>query len=1039
MQYKKLATAAALAALLLNFIPTSQAATPLVKVVKPSILSVEVVGESATIKWSSPKLPAKAFFEVEVTNKSLTPSVSVFRATTTTLSKVLIPYTKYSVRVKSKAIAKGAWSNSKGFTTLGSPVNNVNITETTHTLVSISWEPAVGATGYEVTLSNGVPKTTQANEFTFSGLKPGVVERFSIRPISGVLKGVATPFFEFTTETTGPTNLFATLISTYSFTLNWSAMPGADSYNIYQDVTYLGNSRTTTFNVASLAPGTTTSYAVQAVFGNAVTEASTKLEVTTVTEIPELPTITAVTSVSAIASWTKDSNVSSYTVTLYDSTGTTVVATRSINASLSSTTFAGLSPLTSYTVGVAEVYGAVTTKSSPLATFTTLKTDLAGLTITNVGTTTATLNWTSNPSAVTYEVFRDGTSIATGITPSTFSYNFTGMAPAVVYKLGVRATYLSGTGATLRTDLQELSFTTLTNSALSPSATTSPTVTLPYALNPIVGATLTATVGVWTSVPAVSSYTQQWQRSSDGGTSNFIDIAGATALTYVVTASDVGFPLRIRVTATNANGSSAPQPSSATLASTVGYNVSVPTVRGNYVVGQILEATDGTWSSPYAITLSFQWKRDGVNITGALSPTYTVVAADIGTVTTVQVTASTLQGSLAVTSPSRGTVTAVNNSVLPTISGTVRVGSTLTVAQGTWLNAVNGITQQWQSSSDSTTWNAITGATATTYVLTTAESGLYIRAQVFGNFTSGSTAYKTTANTAATVVVPSSNVTNSVLPVITGSVSVGSVLSASTGTWSTNGTFTYLWQISSNGTTGWTTASGTATASTYTIPNVSGYLRVQVTNTISSGAISGIAYSVATTAIGTPTNTAVPSITGTLRIGSAQSVGTGSWSITPVSYAYQWQSSTNGISWTNIGGWATSTYIPTFDICNAQIRVIVAAIGVTDTATVTTAAVSGFLPPSAPTVLPSFNDTTTVGSTFTVVAGTWPSTTSGMTYQWERSADPFTSWAAIAGATGTTYVTVSGDIGYRVRVRETLTTNTGSSSAYSLASLNPIA
>jgi len=706
---------------------------------------------------------------------------------------------------------------------------------------------------------------------------------------------------------------------------------------------------------------------------------------------------------------------------------------------LSSTTFTGLSPLTSYTVGVAEVYGAVTTKSSPLATFVTLKTDLTGLTITNIGTTTATLNWTANPSAVTYEVFRDGTAIATGITPSTFSYNFTGMSPAVVYKLGVRATYLSGTGATLRTDLQELSFTTLTNPSLSPSATTSPTITLPYALNPIVGATLTATVGVWTSVPAVSSYTQQWQRSTDGGTSNFIDIAGATALTYVVTASDVGFPLRIRVTATNANGSSAPQPSSATLAGAALYNVSLPTVRGNLIVGQVLEASDGSWSSPYAFNLSFQWKRDGVNITTlGVSPTYTLVAADIGTVTTVQVTATTTQGSLAATSPSRGVAVAVSNTALPTISGTVRVGSTLTVAQGTWLNA-STITQQWQSSSDSTTWNAISGATATTYVLTTAESGQYIRAQVFGNFTSGSTSYKTTANSAATVVVPSSNVTNSVLPVVSGTLAASSTVSATTGTWSTNGTFTYQWQSSTDGSAWTNIASATSSTFALTGTETGKYIRVQVTNSISSGAISGTAYSVATVKIGAPSNTALPVISGTLRIGSAQSVTTGTWTNSPTSYAYQWQSSTNGVSWTNIGGWATSTYIPTFDICNAQIRVIVAAVGGGDTATVTSAAISGFLPPAAPTVLPSFNDTSTVGSTFTVTPGTWPNTSSGMTYQWERSADPFTSWTAISGATGTTYVTGSGDIGYRVRVRETLTTNTGSSSAYSSASLNPIA
>jgi hypothetical protein len=75
-----MAISATLAALLLSFIPSSQAAPTVVKVVKPSILSVEVVGEAVTIKWSSPKLPAKAFFEVELTRKTATPSVSVIRA-----------------------------------------------------------------------------------------------------------------------------------------------------------------------------------------------------------------------------------------------------------------------------------------------------------------------------------------------------------------------------------------------------------------------------------------------------------------------------------------------------------------------------------------------------------------------------------------------------------------------------------------------------------------------------------------------------------------------------------------------------------------------------------------------------------------------------------------------------------------------------------------------------------------------------------------------------------------------------------------------
>ncbi len=1041
MQYKNKTFAVTLAALLLGSLPTAQAATA---VVKPNITSVAVIGEVATVKWSSPKLPAKAYFEVEIKTRTTPVVTTVTRSTTTTIAKVLKPYSYYSVRVRSLAIAKGAWSGSKGFSTTGGAVNNVNVVETTHTSVQIAWEAPAGATGYEVMLGDGLVKTTQNNTYTFTGLKPGAVNKFSIRPVAGTIKGVATPFFEFTTLTTGPTNLNASNITSSSFTLSWTAITGADSYNVYQGTTFLGNSKTTSYPVKSLTPGLAADYSVQAVFGAAVTEASDKLNVISLTETPVAPTISQITSVSALVSWQLDLSATSYTVTLYDGLGTSVLATKSVNSSFGSTTFTGLSPLTSYSVGIVEVYPASASKSSLLTSFTTTKSDLGGLAITNITTTAGTLSWSSNPAAVTYEVLRDGTIIASGIAPSVLSYSFTALAPGNTYILGVRATYVNGAGATLRTDLQSMSFSTLVDQSFKPALTTAPVVTLPYALSPVVGATLTANAGIWTSVPAISAYTYQWQRSSDGGTTNFIDISGATTLSYTVTAADIGFPLRIRVTATNTNGTSSPQPSVATLAGVPGYNVTVPTVRGNFVVGQTLESTDGTWSSPYAITLSYQWKRDGVAITGstAISPTYVVVAADIGTALTVTVTASTSQGSFSATSTSRGTVTAVNNTVLPTISGTVRVGSTLTLAQGTWLNA-STITQQWQSSSDSATWNAIVGAGSTSYVLTTAESGLYVRAQVFGSFTSGSTSYKTTANTAATVVVPASNVTNSVLPVITGSLTVGSALTASTGTWSTLGTISYQWQSSVNSGSTWTNISS-ATNSTYVVTGTEGIVRIQVTNSISSGAITGTAYSVATVKIGAPSNTALPVITGTLRIGSTQSTTTGTWTNSPTSYAYQWQSSNDGISWTNIGGWATSTYLPTFDICNAQIRVVVAAIGGGDTATVSSAAVSGFLPPAAPTVLPSFNDTSTVGSTFTVSRGTWPSTLNTspgpfQTYQWERSSDGGASWAAIAGATGTTYVTLTGDIGYRIRVRETLTTNTGSSSAYTLASLNPIA
>lgn len=248
---------ATLVALLFNFFPASQAATP---VVKARVLSVSVVGKEATVIWSAPKLSKGAFFEVEFSSVYPVPFTRILRSATKTITNSLNPYTKYKVRVKSKAIAKGAWSNSKEFITSGDPINNVNIVNTTHTSVEVAWEEDVAATAYDVTFNNGIPKRTKTPNFTFTGLKPGVVGQFSIRPISGIYKGEATPIFEFSTLTSGPTLLKSSQITTNSFLLEWVGVEGATSYNVYKNDIFLASSKTTSYAVKSLAPDVAADY-----------------------------------------------------------------------------------------------------------------------------------------------------------------------------------------------------------------------------------------------------------------------------------------------------------------------------------------------------------------------------------------------------------------------------------------------------------------------------------------------------------------------------------------------------------------------------------------------------------------------------------------------------------------------------------------------------------------------------------------------------------------------------------------------------------
>ena len=82
-------------------------------------------------------------------------------------------------------------------------------------------------------------------------------------------------------------------------------------------------------------------------------------------------------------------------------------------------------------------------------------------------------------------------------------------------------------------------------------------------------------------------------------------------------------------------------------------NSVAPALSGTAQEGQTLTCSTGTWSgSP---TYTYQWKRDGNNITSATNSTYTLVTADVGTSIKCTVTATNFTGS----------ATADSNTVVP--------------------------------------------------------------------------------------------------------------------------------------------------------------------------------------------------------------------------------------------------------------------------------------------------------------------------------------------------------------------------------------
>jgi predicted secreted protein len=84
------------------------------------------------------------------------------------------------------------------------------------------------------------------------------------------------------------------------------------------------------------------------------------------------------------------------------------------------------------------------------------------------------------------------------------------------------------------------------------------------------------------------------------------------------------------------------------------------------------------------------------------------------------------------------------NTVLPAVTGTLDEGDTLTTTNGTWLgDATITFARAWQrgnaNDANDPSWDAISGETATTYVLAAADVGKYIRCRVTATNSVGST------------------------------------------------------------------------------------------------------------------------------------------------------------------------------------------------------------------------------------------------------------------------------------------------------------
>lgn len=172
----------------------------------------------------------------------------------------------------------------------------------------------------------------------------------------------------------------------------------------------------------------------------------------------------------------------------------------------------------------------------------------------------------------------------------------------------------------------------------------------------------------------------------------------------------------------------------------------------------------------------------------------------------------------------------------------------------------------------------------------------------------------------------------------------------------------------------------------------------------------------------TPTNSVLPSISGTPQVGQTLTANVGTWAGSPTSYAYVWRR--NGAA---ISGAAASTYTLVSGDLGYNITVTVTAANAAGSAPATSAAVGPVAAALAGvpvnTALPAITGTAQEGSVLTVTPGSFTNSPTSRSYVWKRAG------VTIAGASGTTYLLVAGDVGATITVAETATNASGPSAA----------
>ena len=329
----------------------------------------------------------------------------------------------------------------------------------------------------------------------------------------------------------------------------------------------------------------------------------------------------------------------------------------------------------------------------------------------------------------------------------------------------------------------------------------------------------------------------------------------------------------------------------------------------------------GYGGNPGASTIAYQWFSAGKAIAGATSSTFVPGAAYRGKVITVKRTFSS-DNYTTVVSTSLPLTLAYGDDVggAPTTTGVAVPGSVLTGVANGYTTPTYGISYQWQSSTNNTTFTTIAKATKSTYTALPSEVGKYLRVAV----TTSRAGYATLTKSSASVQVASSGVLTPIVPASlagidsNGQIKAGQTLTIVPARFPATATSSYRWLRNGLVIPGATATSYKATGSDY-LDAIS--VEVTAKSTGYSDFVGVTSPATVTTGVA-PVASKLPVVSGAAKECATLTASTGTWPVDGMTFSFAWYS--NAAPTTVIGTSATYT-VPDTTHTGAKLFVIVTA------------------------------------------------------------------------------------------------------------------